>query len=44
MPVSATAKIPLRLVTARTVFFRNIEAVEAEDERNVLGELKTALG
>jgi hypothetical protein len=31
-------------VTARTVFFRNIEAVEAEDERNGLGELKTVLG
>jgi hypothetical protein len=44
VPVSAIAKIPLRLVTARTVFCRNIEAVEAEDERNGLGELKTALG
>ena len=44
VPVSTIAKIPLRLVTARTVFCRNIEAVEAEDERNGLGELKTALG
>jgi hypothetical protein len=43
VPASAIAKTPLRLVTARTVFFRNIETVEAEDERNGLGELKTPL-
>ena len=44
VPISTTGKIALELVIARTVFCRNIEVVEAEDEWNGLGELKTALG
>src|SRR4051794_5600749 len=44
VPASVIAKVSLRLVTSRTVFFRNIESVETENERNGLAELKTALG